>query len=351
MKRKFISKSICAFLLSSVMLSAVPIKAHAEWINNYYGSWAYSQGYGLVRGWKYIDGFWYYFDGIGRMQTKWIADNGKWYYLNSSGQMQTGVIQIEGKIYLFGPSGDMQVGLCVVNGKEYNFADRGACIGEDMPTPEKAYDYYGENTTPFRPDQIMNSNSHISDEIPSDNGEKVIEYRVTYKDSDTGETLSVRRINSENKISLYEPSKSGYRFVEWNTKKDGSGTSYESGEKLKLTKDITLYAQWNEIEEKKEEEEQILVTDIKIKTATSSNTNAIPTVFVNEKLQFSRIITPSNATDTKVKWSIRSTREGGKATIDNNGLLTGIKPGIVTVIATAKDGSGAFKEQRVQIEE
>ena len=34
------------------------------------------------------------------------------------------------------------------------------------------------------------------------------------------------------------------RFKEWNTQKDGSGTSYTEGSSPELTEDITLYAQW-----------------------------------------------------------------------------------------------------------
>ena len=39
----------------------------------------------------------------------------------------------------------------------------------------------------------------------------------------------------------------GYEFVGWNTKADGSGASYDAGESLTLTTDLTLYAQWKEI--------------------------------------------------------------------------------------------------------
>jgi uncharacterized repeat protein (TIGR02543 family) len=43
--------------------------------------------------------------------------------------------------------------------------------------------------------------------------------------------------------------KSGYTFVGWNTKKDGSGTSYKNQAEVKNLakkggKTITLYAQW-----------------------------------------------------------------------------------------------------------
>ncbi len=37
----------------------------------------------------------------------------------------------------------------------------------------------------------------------------------------------------------------GYDFVEWNTKKDGSGKAYRESQFLKVDRDITLYAQWS----------------------------------------------------------------------------------------------------------
>ena len=36
----------------------------------------------------------------------------------------------------------------------------------------------------------------------------------------------------------------GYYFAGWNTKADGTGTSYKVGEGIKLTENLTLYAQW-----------------------------------------------------------------------------------------------------------
>ena len=40
---------------------------------------------------------------------------------------------------------------------------------------------------------------------------------------------------------------SGYRFRNWNTKPDGSGTTYNPGDTYSGTETITLYAQWDEI--------------------------------------------------------------------------------------------------------
>lgn len=42
-------------------------------------------------------------------------------------------------------------------------------------------------------------------------------------------------------------SKSGYTFAGWNTQPDGSGTTYQPGDALNLTSNLTLYAMWTPI--------------------------------------------------------------------------------------------------------
>ena len=42
--------------------------------------------------------------------------------------------------------------------------------------------------------------------------------------------------------------KEGYKFVGWNTESNGSGTSYKSGESIRLNSDIVLYAKWQKVE-------------------------------------------------------------------------------------------------------
>lgn len=352
MRNKFLKKLIAATVIISTAAVIMPQKADAAWINNYYGGWAYSNGYYLVTGWNNIDGTWYYFNSQGLMQTGWLNSGGLWYYLDRSGAMQTGVIQVEGKIYLLGPSGAMQTGPAVVNGKMYYFGADGVCIGSEVPTPLKGYDYYGNPVQPYVPSQIVNTNAAMDTVIPTDNGVTIdTEYRIHYKDDD-GETLLTKRIDSDTRITLYEPEKAGYEFVEWNTKKNGNGTSYEAGDKLKLTSDITLYAQWDEIEDKDDDEENIKVTSIKILKAGESD-EKILTVNTGDTIQLVRRISPSNATNTKVTWKVtnRVNNTNGEATIDSNGKLKAVTPGTVTVRATANDGSKVYKEIKVIIED
>ena len=45
-------------------------------------------------------------------------------------------------------------------------------------------------------------------------------------------------------LSSTQPTRTGYSFVNWNTKADGSGTAYKDGGSYTANSDITLYAQW-----------------------------------------------------------------------------------------------------------
>lgn len=43
------------------------------------------------------------------------------------------------------------------------------------------------------------------------------------------------------------PSLAGYEFLGWNTKANGTGTAYQSGDKVEVSEAVTFYAQWKEI--------------------------------------------------------------------------------------------------------
>ena len=50
--------------------------------------------------------------------------------------------------------------------------------------------------------------------------------------------------NSQAKVLDNEFTRSNYRFTGWNTKADGTGDSYKAGDMIKMTANMTLYAQW-----------------------------------------------------------------------------------------------------------
>ncbi|WP_178843518.1 InlB B-repeat-containing protein [uncultured Treponema sp.] len=88
----------------------------------------------------------------------------------------------------------------------------------------------------------------LSDYKNVSHDENVQSYTVTYNsNTDTEET----KTQTFYKGSLLADAEAlGFtgtgtkRFKEWNTQKDGSGTSYPEGSSPELTEDITLYAQW-----------------------------------------------------------------------------------------------------------
>lgn len=63
-------------------------------------------------------------------------------------------------------------------------------------------------------------------------------------DGTNASTTQIINIDTDTALSLSSPSRSGYLFRHWNTKADGSGTSYQNGNGLNLSDNLTLYAIW-----------------------------------------------------------------------------------------------------------
>ena len=78
----------------------------------------------------------------------------------------------------------------------------------------------------------------------------------------------------------------------------------------------------------------IPVTGITVTGARGSTTITTD----NGSLQLTATVTPSDATNKTVTWSI--VNGTGQATINSTGLVTAITSGTVTAVATANDGSG-----------
>lgn len=344
MKHKFLKKLALAIVMTATVIALAPISATAAWVENY-GVWSYTEGYSYATGWRLINGTWYYFDSYGQMRTGWVQSNDEWYYMDSSGAMQTGVIQIEGKIHMFDQTGAMQKGFTVINGKLYNLDDNGVFVGTDVPMPSRAYDYYGISTVPYVPSQIIDESGKMSKDIPSDGKDPVIEYKIKFKDPDVEDNdglIKTRVVKEDTRMLLYKPVKSGYRFIEWNTKSGGSGDSYEYDETIKVTKDMTLYAIW-EVDDSEEEDETIKVEEIVV-----TGTNSIKKITAaGGSLQMTKKVYPSDATDQSVTWSVSN--DTGEAYISTTGKLTALADGFVTVKATAKDGSGVVGEVQIEI--
>ena len=81
------------------------------------------------------------------------------------------------------------------------------------------------------------------------------------------------------------------------------------------------------------------VTEIKIGPETA-------TIKVGETKQFVATISPSDADNQEVEWSSDNT---AVATVDANGLVTGVAKGEATITATAKDGSGVKGEATITV--
>lgn len=78
-------------------------------------------------------------------------------------------------------------------------------------------------------------------------------------------------------------------------------------------------------------------------------TSVQSSVYEGDTLQMTVSVSPDEATDKQVTWSIQSGT--GTATIDQNGLLMAEHAGIVTVQATARDGSGIVGSREITIYE
>lgn len=359
MKRDFVRKLICYATVTATITTILPMSSYAAtWVNDGMGNHYFYENNSYVVGWRKIDGYvyyfnssgimqkgwmkygnsWYYLDNNGVLKTGWINYNGEWYYSDSAGIMQTGLLQINGKIYYFGNNGVMKKGSIILNGSFYTIGANGAFLSNTLPVPDKIFDSSNNcinqtnsnnNNNITDPNGSKYNNSIVDQSEDGDYDKPTRNFTVTFRD-ENGQELKTKKVKDGDTVKMYEPdddSNKDREFIEWNTKRDGTGKRYDNDDKVKVTKDLTLYAIWSEVEEK------IEVNNISISGDSE--------VEVGKSIQLTADIRPSDATNSKVKWSIVSSEAAneGKAAIDNDGLLTGITPGKIVVKAEAEDKS------------
>lgn len=90
----------------------------------------------------------------------------------------------------------------------------------------------------------------------------------------------------------------------------------------------------------------IIVTDILAESITVTSWNNQDSIYIGETLQMSAAVLPDNVTNPIVSWTVTPP---GLARINSNGLITALADGIITVKATANDGSGVSDSIEITI--
>lgn len=71
-------------------------------------------------------------------------------------------------------------------------------------------------------------------------------FTIYYNGNGGSTSVSSTAASSDGSVTLTSstPTRSGYTFIGWNTRADGTGITYTAGSSLTLTASLTLYAQW-----------------------------------------------------------------------------------------------------------
>lgn len=89
-------------------------------------------------------------------------------------------------------------------------------------------------------------NKYADSSVSSKKLAKLTTYKITFKSNGGKGSMSKQSMvkGVSTAISKNKFSKKYYTFAGWKTKANGKGKSYKNKQKIKLTKNITLYAQW-----------------------------------------------------------------------------------------------------------
>ena len=151
-------------------------------------------------------------------------------------------------------------------------------------------------------------------------------YQVIFHKNDSTNTTTYQDFTYDEKKSLNENhfKRKDYHFVEWNTKSDGSGTSYNDLEEvLNLISThqgiVDLFAIWE--------------SDIVSVTSVSLNKTSV-VLEIGETYTLLPTILPNNATDKTITWS----SSNPSIVQVENGIITALSVGKSTIKATSSNG-------------
>ena len=126
---------------------------------------------------------------------------------------------------------------------------KGSAYGE-LPTPTRdGYVFAGWFTDDAEPEEIKSTT------IVTKTGSHTLyarwatastKYTITY-DANGGSgapASQIKGVNESITLSTTKPTRTYYNFSRWNTKADGSGKSYDTGDTYSTNANLTLYAQW-----------------------------------------------------------------------------------------------------------
>lgn len=111
-----------SLLLVISVIGVAPLGASAKWKEDAHKNRSWVENGVTSKGWKQIDGNWYYFGNDGIMTTGWMMDNGSWYYFWSDGTMaHSSWLTNGGFWYYFDENGKMISDSKVIENRKYDF--------------------------------------------------------------------------------------------------------------------------------------------------------------------------------------------------------------------------------------
>lgn len=120
---------------------------------------------------------------------------------------------------------------------------------------------------------------------------KMDSYSITYNaNGGTGApNVQTKWYETDITLSSVKPSRTGYTFNSWNTRKDGTAKTYNPGDKYTTDADLTLYAMW---------------TPIKYTISFNANSNdTVENLPTGQQKQHGTALTITNKTPTRVNYN------------------------------------------------